>query len=163
MQRPGQKITRKTIMMHKKMKDLDRKDISSKSLLVNVMDMDDDFRWDSNVFLYRPGGRAFLTDDIDFFLNCQMLHGQSRLRLGMDLPLPPWPFILETSPQQFYLSRINLPKNVQIEAFSVYLTHMVIGLQREGEGGYWKFGLTRELLFWSPGCSHTLTQSSAFL
>ena len=51
-------------MMHKKMKDLDRKDISSKSLLVNVMDMDDDFRWDSNVFLYRPGGRAFLTDDI---------------------------------------------------------------------------------------------------
>jgi len=44
MQRPGQKITRKTIMMHKKMKDLDRKDISSKSLLVNVMDMDDDFR-----------------------------------------------------------------------------------------------------------------------
>ena len=134
MQRPGQKITRKTIMMHKKMKDLDRKDISSKSLLVNVMDMDDDFRWDSNVFLYRPGGRAFLTDDIDFFLNCQMLHGQSRLRLGMDLPLPPWPFILETSPQQFYLSRINLPKNVQIEAFSVYLTHMVIGLQREGEG-----------------------------
>ena len=51
MQRPGQKITRKTIMMHKKMKDLDRKDISSKSLLVNVMDMDDDFRWDSNVFV----------------------------------------------------------------------------------------------------------------
>ena len=53
--------------MHKKMKDLDRKDISSKSLLVNVMDMDDDFRWDSNVFLYRPGGRAFLTDDIYIF------------------------------------------------------------------------------------------------
>ena len=51
MQRPGQKITRKTIMMHKKMKDLDRKDISSKSLLVNVMDMDDDFRWDSNVYV----------------------------------------------------------------------------------------------------------------
>ena len=45
MQRPGQKITRKTIMMHKKMKDLDKKDIASKSLLVNVMDMEDDFRW----------------------------------------------------------------------------------------------------------------------
>ena len=52
MQRPGQKITRKTIMMHKKMKDLDRKDISSKSLLVNVMDMDDDFRWDCNTLLW---------------------------------------------------------------------------------------------------------------
>lgn len=50
MQRPGQKITRKTIMMHKKMKDLDKKDISSKSLLVNVMDMDDDFRWGGNAF-----------------------------------------------------------------------------------------------------------------
>ena len=68
------------------------------------------------------------------FFNYQSLHGQSRLRLGMDLPLPPWPFVLETSPQQFFLLRINLPKNVQIGAFSVYLTHMVIGLQREGEG-----------------------------
>jgi nicotinic acetylcholine receptor len=44
MKRPGKKITRKTIMMHKKMKDLDKKDIVSKSLLVNVMDMEDDFR-----------------------------------------------------------------------------------------------------------------------
>ena len=45
MKRPGQKITRKTILMHKKMKDLDKKDIVSKSLLANVMDIDDDFRW----------------------------------------------------------------------------------------------------------------------
>ena len=44
MQRPGKKITRKTIMMAKKMKELDIKETSSKSLLSNVLDMDDDFR-----------------------------------------------------------------------------------------------------------------------
>ena len=44
MARPGEKITRKTIMMQKKMKDLDVKETSSKSLLTNVLDMDDDFR-----------------------------------------------------------------------------------------------------------------------
>ena len=42
--RPGEKITRKTIMMAKKMKELDIKETSSKSLLSNVLDMDDDFR-----------------------------------------------------------------------------------------------------------------------
>ena len=31
-------------MMQKKMKDLDMKETSSKSLLTNVLDMDDDFR-----------------------------------------------------------------------------------------------------------------------
>jgi len=45
MARPGQKITRKTIMMQNKMKELDLKERSSKSLLANVLDMDDDFRW----------------------------------------------------------------------------------------------------------------------
>ena len=44
MGRPGEKITRKTIMMAKKMKELDIKETSSKSLLSNVLDMDDDFR-----------------------------------------------------------------------------------------------------------------------
>merc|ERR1712241_92945 len=44
MSRPGEKITRKTIMMQKKMKELDLKEKSSKSLLANVLDMDDDFR-----------------------------------------------------------------------------------------------------------------------
>jgi len=43
MARPGEKITRKTIMMHNKMKELDLKEKSSKSLLANVLDMDDDF------------------------------------------------------------------------------------------------------------------------
>ena len=44
MSRPGEKITRKTIMMADKMKELDMKETSSKSLLSNVLDMDDDFR-----------------------------------------------------------------------------------------------------------------------
>ena len=45
MARPGEKITRKTIMMQNKMKELDLKERSSKSLLANVLDMDDDFRY----------------------------------------------------------------------------------------------------------------------
>ncbi|XP_071743911.1 neuronal acetylcholine receptor subunit alpha-7 isoform X29 [Lepeophtheirus salmonis] len=44
MGRPGEKITRKTILMQNKMKELDLKERSSKSLLANVLDMDDDFR-----------------------------------------------------------------------------------------------------------------------
>ena len=43
MSRPGQTITRKTIQMQKKMKELDRKEIKSKSLLANTYDTDDDF------------------------------------------------------------------------------------------------------------------------
>ncbi|XP_043238861.1 neuronal acetylcholine receptor subunit alpha-7-like isoform X1 [Amphibalanus amphitrite] len=44
MSRPGRKITLKTIMMNNKMKELELKERSSKSLLANVLDMDDDFR-----------------------------------------------------------------------------------------------------------------------
>ncbi|XP_037082240.1 acetylcholine receptor subunit alpha-type acr-16-like [Pollicipes pollicipes] len=44
MSRPGEKITRKNIMMNNKMKELELKERSSKSLLANVLDMDDDFR-----------------------------------------------------------------------------------------------------------------------
>ena len=44
MSRPGEKLTRKTIMMQSKMKELDMKETSSKSLLANVLDMDDDYR-----------------------------------------------------------------------------------------------------------------------
>jgi len=44
MSRPGEKLTRKTILMENKMKELDMKENSSKSLLANVLDMDDDFR-----------------------------------------------------------------------------------------------------------------------
>lgn len=44
MSRPGKKITRKTIMLNNRMKELELKERSSKSLLANVLDIDDDFR-----------------------------------------------------------------------------------------------------------------------
>ena len=44
MNRPRKKISRKTIMMNNRMKELEMKEKSSKSLLANVLDMDDDFR-----------------------------------------------------------------------------------------------------------------------
>ena len=44
MNRPRKKITRKTIMMNNRMKELEMKEKASKSLLANVLDMDDDFR-----------------------------------------------------------------------------------------------------------------------
>ncbi|XP_064092186.1 neuronal acetylcholine receptor subunit alpha-7-like isoform X4 [Macrobrachium nipponense] len=44
MSRPGKKITRKTIMMNNKMRELELKERSSKSLLANVLDIDDDIR-----------------------------------------------------------------------------------------------------------------------
>ena len=56
MARPGEKITRKTIMMQNKMKELDLKERSSKSLLANVLDMDDDFRPSSTLPGHPPMG-----------------------------------------------------------------------------------------------------------
>ena len=44
MDRPREKITRKTIMMSNRLKELELKEKDSKSLMVNVLDMDDDFR-----------------------------------------------------------------------------------------------------------------------
>ncbi|XP_055388212.1 acetylcholine receptor subunit alpha-type acr-16 isoform X2 [Condylostylus longicornis] len=44
MNRPGRKITRKTILLSNRMKELELKERSSKSLLANVLDIDDDFR-----------------------------------------------------------------------------------------------------------------------
>ena len=52
MSRPGEKITRKNIIMNNKMKELELKERSSKSLLANVLDMDDDFRGPGGL----PGG-----------------------------------------------------------------------------------------------------------
>lgn len=53
MSRPGKKITRKTILMNSRMKELELKERSSKSLLANVLDIDDDFR---NVTTGTSGG-----------------------------------------------------------------------------------------------------------
>ncbi|XP_058814428.1 acetylcholine receptor subunit alpha-type acr-16 isoform X9 [Topomyia yanbarensis] len=44
MGRPGKKITRKTILLANRMKELELKERSSKSLLANVLDIEDDFR-----------------------------------------------------------------------------------------------------------------------
>ena len=43
MSRPGEKITRKSILMQKKIKEMDKNEVSSKSLLANVLDIDDNF------------------------------------------------------------------------------------------------------------------------
>ena len=44
MSRPGETLTRKTIMMQTKMKKLDLKENHSKSLLANVLEMEDDYQ-----------------------------------------------------------------------------------------------------------------------
>jgi hypothetical protein len=44
MRRPGKKITRKTITMNTNLNELQLKEKASKSLLANVLDMDDDLR-----------------------------------------------------------------------------------------------------------------------
>lgn len=44
MSRPGKKISKKTILMSNRMKELELQERSSKSLLANVLDIDDDFR-----------------------------------------------------------------------------------------------------------------------
>ena len=46
MSRPGKKITRKTITMNSKMNELQLKEKACKSLLANVLDMDDDLRYE---------------------------------------------------------------------------------------------------------------------
>ena len=43
MSRPGEKITIKTIQVQKKMKELDKKEMKSKSLIANILDMDEDY------------------------------------------------------------------------------------------------------------------------
>ena len=52
MSRPGEKIPRKTIMMQKKMKEMEQKEISSKSLFANVLDIEDDFRGKNPSYIY---------------------------------------------------------------------------------------------------------------
>lgn len=44
MKRPGKKLTRRNIVLNNKMHNLQLKQRSSKSLLANVLDIDDDFR-----------------------------------------------------------------------------------------------------------------------
>lgn len=44
MSRPGRKMTMKSILKSNRMKELELKERSSKSLLANVLDIEDDFR-----------------------------------------------------------------------------------------------------------------------
>ena len=48
MQRPGKDITRKRLMQSAKLRELELRERSSKSLLANVLDLDDDIRANSN-------------------------------------------------------------------------------------------------------------------
>ena len=66
MDRPREKITRKTIMMSNRLKELELKEKDSKSLMANVLDMDDDFRCLATVKVLKqipeqspPGRRAY--------------------------------------------------------------------------------------------------------
>ncbi|XP_067122652.1 neuronal acetylcholine receptor subunit alpha-7 isoform X2 [Centruroides vittatus] len=58
MDRPGRKITRKQLFMSTKMKELELKERSSRSLLANVLDIDDDFRQPNSTggYIHMPGG-----------------------------------------------------------------------------------------------------------
>ena len=60
MSRPGKKVTRKTIMMNSRIKEMELKERSSRSLLANVLDMDDDFRSASGIS-YAPTYNSNLT------------------------------------------------------------------------------------------------------
>ena len=48
MSRPGKQLTRKKLVQNAKMRDLELRERSSKSLLANVLDLDDDFRVGTN-------------------------------------------------------------------------------------------------------------------
>lgn len=68
MSRPGKKITRKSILMSNRMKEMELKERSSKSLIANVLDIDDDIRHCSGINstsasagFIRSGGRGTVT------------------------------------------------------------------------------------------------------
>lgn len=61
MSRPGKKVTRKTILMNSRIKEMELKERSSRSLLANVLDMDDDFRSATGIS-YAPTYASGLTN-----------------------------------------------------------------------------------------------------
>lgn len=72
MSRPGKKITRKTIKEGQKMKTMrDIKERSSKSLLANVLDMDDDIRVSSS-YLRMDAAAAVATSSADMSSPCAL-------------------------------------------------------------------------------------------
>lgn len=66
MSRPGRKITRKHILLTNRMKELELKERSSKSLLANVLDIDDDFRHTVSGSQTAIGSSAYVKKKISF-------------------------------------------------------------------------------------------------
>uniref|UniRef100_A0A0K2UQT6 Acetylcholine receptor subunit alphatype acr16like [Musca domestica] n=3 Tax=Lepeophtheirus salmonis TaxID=72036 RepID=A0A0K2UQT6_LEPSM len=68
MNRPGKPITRKSILMTNRIKELELKEKTSKSLLANVLDMDDDFRPMSVAGGYGTGANSGSTPGASGFM-----------------------------------------------------------------------------------------------
>ena len=68
MSRPGRKITRKHILLTNRMKELELKERSSKSLLANVLDIDDDFRHTVSGSQTAIGSSAYVKQNKQFSL-----------------------------------------------------------------------------------------------
>jgi hypothetical protein len=81
MNRPKKKITRKTIMMNNRMKELELKEKTSKSLLANVLDIDEDFRYVIPCIFYH-GWRQLCTSGSDF----ESFSGSGSGALNFDQP-----------------------------------------------------------------------------
>merc|ERR1712223_797041 len=62
MSRPGNKITRQSISLQNKMRELEKGDQNSKSLLANVLDLEGDF-------ILTPGGRPLPQTTSNFGLD----------------------------------------------------------------------------------------------
>jgi len=75
MSRPGKKITRKTINMTNKMNELSLKEKACKSLLANVLDMDDDLRQIS-----AGNGYPNSVNEYNFSENNSTIHGSDPLK-----------------------------------------------------------------------------------
>ena len=81
MQRPGKDITRKKIIQNSKMRDMELRERSSKSLLANVLDLDDDFRGNNSnhTFTNNTSHSHCKLDDTTHFENV-MYPGRSELK-----------------------------------------------------------------------------------
>lgn len=83
MSRPGREITLQTIKMSNKLKQMELKERSSKSLLANVLDIEDDFRHCN----MNAGGNASNTNLNCAYLRSHQGHHQHGGTSSMTLPL----------------------------------------------------------------------------
>lgn len=80
MSRPGKKITRKTINMNNKMNELSLKEKACKSLLANVLDMDDDLRNTVCGQISAGNGYPNSVNDFNFSENNSTIHASDPLK-----------------------------------------------------------------------------------